>query len=176
MKLALSLLTATGLVLACLTTGSLAASKSQMAGTKKAARIQPNCNKLLPLFNVAESSANQKVNQTNPPTPADLNGSAISFRVLTLSCVLVDFSASVSVGQGHMLVRAVLDDTDVSLDGDIIFDEFTAGAQITHARAYNFLFMNVPPGKHTVKMQGWVDGFSGVSATVYNFNMVVRHR
>src|SRR6476660_6364769 len=72
MKTTLSLLTATALVLGCISTGSVAASKGQAAGANKAARLLTNCGQL-PLIEVALSGVTQNLDTATSPT--DVNGS-----------------------------------------------------------------------------------------------------
>ena len=161
MKTTLSLLTATALILGCLSTASVGASLT-------------NCGRLT-VSDDAQNGVTQDITQSNP---TDLNGSAITINVggSAPSCVIVDFSAQASIFPGNMFVRAILDNTDVSVDGKIILTQ--TGQTGTYG--YNFLFTDVPLGSHTVKMQVWVtpdgNGNGPKDGVINDFNMVVRHR
>jgi hypothetical protein len=87
----------------------------------------------------------------------------------------VDFSAqSFAPGAGTLLfVRAVRDGAIQSVDGNIQFN--AESGTLSEAHAYNFLFTNVPPGAHTVKMQ-IRSRINGDSVAVNNFNMTVHHK
>jgi hypothetical protein len=178
-SLSLKLVAATALLLGSLSTAGFAASKNKAHGAKAGARLQMSCG-ILNRTEVALSGTTQIVNQL---TPTDLNGSAVTFRVRgsTPACVIVNFTAVGTVPpaspqeQVNMIVRAVLDSTDTSLDGDIQL--LTSKPNFfSDAHSYNFLFAGVPPGRHTVKMQVWIDSpIPGVNAQINDFNMQVRH-
>jgi hypothetical protein len=95
----------------------------------------------------------------------------------TNTCILVDFSAQASVVGGVftrvLFVQAVRDGNIVSADGSIQFA--TQPQSISDAHAYNFIFTNVPPGPHSVKMQ-YRNITSDASVTIHDFNMVTRHK
>ena len=184
MKLTLSLLTATALVLGSLSTASLAASKSQASNAKKAPRIAAGCGNL----NQTEVAINSVSQTDSTGTFTDVNGSTINFRIggTTPSCVLVSFSAVVQTqtearADAFMLVRAVLDNTDVSIDNDIVFANSAVLAPNINqvdAHAYNFTFFDVPPGQHIVKMQFRSNSTLGSTRTVSitDLDMNIRHK
>jgi hypothetical protein len=63
--------------------------------------------------------------------------------------------------------------TITSIDGDI---QFASQPQaLSDAHAYNFLFTDVAPGAHSVRMQ-YRTGAAGAPVTINDFNMVTLHK
>jgi hypothetical protein len=130
------------------------------------------------MIEIAQSGVSQFVSNR---IPTDLNGSKVSFNIggTTPSCISVSFSAQAQVDgkRGALILRAVLDDTDVSVDGFISLMS-TPPTDFAEAHAYNFLFIDVPPGPHTVNIEFANSTDTGVAppVTINDFDMLVRHR
>lgn len=140
------------------------------AGARAQTRAVTSCQQPIKV-KVAQSSSSQSTTST---AFVDLVGSNVSFKVggTVNTCVLVDFSAQAfAPNLGTLLmVRALRDGSLVSVDGEIQLE--ADSAQFSDAHAYNFLFTNVPPGRHSVKMQ-FRTFFAGDNVTINDFNMRV---
>lgn len=90
------------------------------------------------------------------------------------NCVLVRFSGEAFVfgGPGVMLIRPQLDRRLPVPRDDIQF--VVNGSNIADAHTYEFLFVDVPRGAHTVRMR--FRSSNGHEMTLFNFIMVVQHR
>jgi hypothetical protein len=173
----LKLLAATALVLGSLSAVGLAASDGQAeqeAARAGARRVQTSCAKVAKV-EVAQSSVGQS---TTSSAFVDVIGSTVSFNIpgSANTCVLVDFSAQGFTGSAVanvLFVQAVRDNAIVSVDGSIQF--ISTDQDFSDAHAYNFLFTNVPPGAHTVKMQ-YRSNLNGTSVAINDFNMTVNHK
>lgn len=134
--------------------------------------VQTRC-KSVKTIDVAHSSDSQSTSSTDF---VDIDGAVVKFDIggKANTCVLVNFSAiAITDNNGVMLVRAVRNLLFHSVDGPI---QLSGGDDVLHfgAHAYNFLFTDVPPGSHTVKMQ-----YRSALATridILSFEMMVHHR
>jgi len=138
------------------------------------APVQTSCGKDAKQVDIAQNSTGQN---TTSSTFVDVTGSEVSFNIggNNNTCVLVDFSGQVfapGTTNNLMFVKAVLDNSITSVDGQI---QLVAESNTrSDAHAYNFLFTEVPPGAHTVKMQYEASG--GGQVSINDFNMVVYHK
>ena len=122
-----------------------------------------NCGTAPKKILVAQSDAGQSTSSVNF---VDVIGSEVNFNIpgadITGStCVLMDFSAQASapVSNAAMVPGSPAVFNAVELD----------------AHAYNFLFENVRPGLHSVKMQ-YRSLLPGISVSIVRFDMVVHHK
>lgn len=169
-------------ILALAAVPSLSAPKSpadgqDRAAAKSASKLSPKTTSLCRKINrheVAQSSVGQS---TTSNTFVDVIDSAIVFDAggTGNSCVLVDFQAQVfAPGFARILfVQAVLDGVTVSADGVIQLQADSHFFSNTHG--YNFIFPNVSPGIHTVKIQ-YASSQLGNPVFINDFNMVLTHR
>ena len=88
---------------------------------------------------------------TTSTTFVNLGQTRVIFTQATAGCVIVRFSAEAgNTGAGVMLVRAILDGVDVALPSQV---SFAFNDNFGTARSYEFIFPNVAPGSHSVRMQ-----------------------
>jgi hypothetical protein len=91
------------------------------------------------------------VADTNSATFVNLGQTRVLFTQATAGCVIVRFSAEASTTGSGMLVRAILDSVDVALPAQVHFAVNDGSPGV--ARSYEFIFPNVAPGTHEVRMQ-----------------------
>src|SRR5437667_459835 len=100
-------------------------------------------------------------NSTTSTSFVDLPGAVVTFSVggTTPTCLMVSFTSVCFAGQSgqQLKVRALLDNSVVSEPPEVEFvgPGIAAGAE---SNAMNFLWTNVAPGNHTVKIQFVVGG------------------
>jgi hypothetical protein len=142
---------------------------------ERATRVQTSCGKL----GKSEDAQSSVGVSTSSTTFVDVAGSQVSFNIggTGNTSVIFYFSGQVfapssAAGTGLMFVQAVRDTSIVSVDGPVQFQ--SESGTFSNAHAYNFLFTNVPPGAHTVKMQ-FRSNNSGNTVFIYRFNGVVYH-
>jgi hypothetical protein len=88
------------------------------------------------------------------------------------SCILVRFSAQVIVpANDGVQVRAVLDNKPSALPSEAVYLATPSGVFSGHT--FEFVFPNVAPGHHVVRMQ--FQGMSGGTVSMGGYNTVVQH-
>jgi hypothetical protein len=103
---------------------------------------------------------------------APIAGTLINFNQAAAGCVIISLSAEVDTDDGGALsVRAFMDDGQILPVDDEV--EFTRSFR--EARSYDFLFLNVPVGIHSVFMQ-WRQRIPGRTARFERYTMVLRYR
>ena len=115
------------------------------------------------------------VHQTNLPTYGNIPEAALGFVQggIRASCVIVRFSAEVFAGPSDFLyLRAFLDGTTAALPVEIQFA--VADATGPSARSFEFVFPNVPPGNHVVRMQYRSGG--GGFVTIWDHTTVLQYQ
>ena len=165
-----------GAALLSITTAALAANDGQTPKSRNPHVLaQTSCGKDLKNVEIAQGSGLS----TDSTTFTDVTGSEVSFNIggKNDTCVLVNFSAQAfapASGGKLMKVRALLDGGVESTDGDIQL--VAESGAFSDAHAYNFLFTNVAPGAHSVKMQ-FERTSSGTDKVFINqFTAVVYHK
>ncbi len=150
-----------------------AAPDGQASGSRSVGTLaQTSCNKA-PKIEVAQSSSGQS---TNSSTFVDVAGSDVSFNIggSNNTCIIVSFSAQGFAPSGRLMhVRALRDGSIESVDSAIQF--VAESTTFSDAHAYNFVFTNVPPGAHTVKMQ-FRSQTSGSDVFINDFDMLTYHK
>lgn len=163
-----------GTMLLSLSVAALAGDGQPSGARRAGTQVQTSCGKDAKKLEVAQSSVGQSTTST---AFADVDGSTVSFNIggNGNTCLLVDFSAQVfAPGAGHLMnVHAIRDDNIQSVDGRIQL--VAESGAFSDAHAYNFLFTDVPPGAHTVKMQ-FASGTNGNEVFVNDFDMAVHHK
>jgi hypothetical protein len=105
-------------------------------------------------------------------TFAPIAGTLINFNQVAAGCVIISFSAQVAApNSGVLVVRAVMDNGAISAVDNAV--DFTRSGM--EARSYDFLFLNVPVGPHSVFME-WAQGVPGKTAFIDRYTMVLRYR
>lgn len=151
-------------------------SDGQTSGSRSVgAMAQTSCGKDFKKVEIAQNSTSQSTSST---AFSDVSGSTVSFNTggSSNSCVLVNFSAQAfaPADRGQILhLQAIRDGNITSVDGSIQLA--AENASFSDAHAYNFLFTDVPPGAHTIKMQ-YRSQVSGQDVFINDFDMLVEHK
>jgi hypothetical protein len=105
-------------------------------------------------------------------TFAPIAGTLINFNQAKPGCVIISFNAEVAApNSGVLIVRPVMDNGAIlAVDNQVDFTR-----SVMEVRSYDFLFLNVPAGAHSVFMQ-WSQGVAGKTAFIDRYTMVLRHR
>ena len=110
---------------------------------------------------------------TTSMTPANVTGATTSFVQggTSPSCVIVSVSAKTATSANTALnLRATLDGVANALPEDVQAD-YNSGVYL--AKSVNFIFQNVPPGGHRVRIQFWSN--NGNSVSIAQINTIIHH-
>jgi hypothetical protein len=163
--------------------GGLAAAESAFSRTG-AGHGAPGGERLGPSTTISGDCSTRKIGyassdetglSTSSPDFVDVPGMALTFETARSGCVLVSYSAVVlAAGADRPLlnVRAMLDGAFPSFPGEVQLEGDSQG-EWADARAFNFVFIRVPAGTHTVKMQ-WRSADFGIVWT-HERTMLVSH-
>ncbi|HET7679359.1 MAG TPA: hypothetical protein VFK79_04395 [Xanthobacteraceae bacterium] len=79
------------------------------------------------------------------------------------TCVLVQFSAQTfQLGGDSVMIRATLDNITAAIPAEVQYSTAPNNAVISGAYSYQFVFPNVAPGNHILRMQFRSAGGGGV--------------
>lgn len=85
------------------------------------------------------------------------------------SCVVVRFSAVTYTASDGLKVRALMDTNIQAVPPEVYYSIYNAG---TAARSYDFVFPNVKPGPHTIRMQ--FRSNDGTLVTIHEHTTIVQ--
>jgi hypothetical protein len=86
----------------------------------------------------------------------NLSGASIGFTQggASSSCVLVSFTGNPGIDPSTtMIVRATLDGHTMAIPDELFFGTNMSGVPFFDTRSANFIFPNVAPGQHRIRMQ-----------------------
>lgn len=139
----------------------------------EAARIKGTCDARKMSFTTSttgSSSTDSSDFVAIPDTAVDFNIPAGTGR----TCIVVTFSAETcTLPERALRVRAVLDGSKPGLPASV---QFAADENFCRTHSFQFVFRNVTPGDHMVRMQYAAIGGAGATATVHSRMTVVYHR
>ena len=112
---------------------------------------------------------------THSTTPVNFLANNVNFVQggASASCVIVRFSAHAEGNSGNtVVVRAVMDGATLGLQPDMLFSD--GGDLVTQARSFDFIFPNVAPGNHSIRVQ--FRSPSGNDVSIGQHNIIVQYK
>jgi hypothetical protein len=111
-------------------------------------------------------------------SPVTWPNTTVRFKQGKRGCVVVHFNAAVFADDLSIIARAVLDGTAIASPTGVFLtsnddEDLDGNGQRTHG--FSFVFPDVAPGKHVLKMQ-WAVGTAPGTIKVFRSSVVVHHR
>ena len=112
---------------------------------------------------------------THSTTPVNFLENVVGFTQggASAGCVIVRFSAMAEGDNGYTVaVRAIMDGATTGLPAEVLFSD--GGDLVSQARSFDFIFPNVSPGTHSIRIQ--FRSPTGIDVSIGQHNIVVQYR
>lgn len=120
---------------------------------------------------VAQTSNTNRITSSNTFVDVPATSVTINQGGNSNSCVIVDFSGLVATAMANaFFLRALLDD----VAGEPDYGQITVNTTQNQSRSISFIFPNVAPGTHTVKLQ-FRSSTNGQNVYINRGTMIIRY-